>query len=512
MNLTGRTVSGMIWAYAGYWGRRVFNLITTAILARLLIPEDFGLIGFALIVLNLIEELRGFGVSEALIYNDEEHELTNNTAFFFNTGFGILQYVLAFGIAPLGAYFLQDARIVDVIRVMALTLFFNGVASTHLVLLRKELNFRQYFIIDVISAVIKGVVSIVLALSGYGVWALVWGQVIGAAARGVIAFIVFPWVPGLNASIERLKSLWSFGIHVVLINLMDIGLEQADQLFIATMLGAVQLGYYTIAARLPELVIANFSLVLTSVLFPAYTRMKDNREALLNGLVATTRYTSYVTIGAGIGLALIAPEAVPVLFGDQWEPAIPLFRILGLLAMMMTLPWAVGDGLKAIGRPDVSTKLMLFELVYTFGLIYLFVSRTPTAVAASTANLITSGITAVLRLVVISLFFKTNPLRFFSAFVHPVLAAAAMAGVVTGWRVFAGELPLLVILIGSILLGGITYLGVLWLIGREHLLMVWQTLREVLMRKMGGDDDDEDADEDEIEDRNGNSKDSESTG
>ncbi len=178
MTLTGRTVSGMIWAYSGYWGRRIFNLITTAILARLLIPEDFGLIGFALIVLNLIEELRGFGVSEALIYNDEQHDLTNNTAFFFNTGFGVLQYVLAFGIAPLGAYFLQDARIVDVIRVLALTLFLNGLASTHLVLLRKDLNFRQYFIIDVISAVIKGAVSIVLALTGYGAWALVWGQVV----------------------------------------------------------------------------------------------------------------------------------------------------------------------------------------------------------------------------------------------------------------------------------------------------------------------------------------------
>lgn len=471
MSLGQRATKGIFWAYATFFGGRILTLITTAILAQLLTPHDFGLIGFSLVIMAFIEISRGLGINDALIYTSEEIEETASTVFWLNVVIGFLQTIALFLLAPLTLRFFDDPRLVDVVRLMSFTFIFYGLGQTHDALLQKDLEFKRRFVPDLLSNVIKGVVSIILAMMGYGVWSLVWGHLVGAAARTIAKWYVLRWMPLFVFSFQRARELWNYGVYILLLEIMGVALDQADQAIIGSLLGAVELGYYTIAARIPEMVIANFSVVLTRVIFPTFAKMKDDLHYLTQGFLRTTQYTAFVTVPAGFGMAAVARELVLVFFGEQWIPSIILLQVLSLLGMAITMPWSVGDVFKALGRPDIPTKILVIETLFTFPIIIVMVYHHPAAVTASLANLIAMCLAVVLRFGVISYFLKLNPLVFFRIFGSPFIAASLMVLVIALWRhEMAGSLSLVVLLVSSILLGGVVYGITLFGLERKTLL------------------------------------------
>lgn len=481
--LATRTLRGIAWAYAAFFGKRVFTFFSTAILARLLVPDDFGLVGFALLILNFIEVARGFGINEAVVYNRERIDETNDTAFWINTGVGVLQMAVTLLLAPLFLSFFDDPRLVDILRVLAISFVITALGQTHSALLQKELLFRRRFVPDLISSLLKGLASIALAWGGLGVWSLVIGHLVGVSLQTITLWAVVRWRPRLRFFSDRARSLWHYGVHILIVQAFGIALDQADQLMIGTLLGQTQLGYYTIASKIPELIIANFSLVLTTVLFPALAKLNSDRGALIEGFLATTRYTALVTFGAGFGLAAVAPELVRVVYGAQWDPAIDLFRVLALLGIAFTIPWAAGDALKAIGRPDVSSRLLFIEALYTFPLIWVFTWQTRMAVMASFANLIAALITAVLRLMVTSRVLKLDPRVFLRLFRAPLAGGTILFAAVSGWRWAAADLPALLLLGSAVPVGAAVYLLVLWVLERPALLQGYAALRSVVARQ-----------------------------
>jgi len=247
-------------------------------------------------------------------------------------------------------------------------------------------------------------------------------------------------------------------------------LDQADPLMVGVLLGELQLGYYSIASKIPELVILNIGIVMTRVIFPTYVKIKDDRELLTRGFFLTTKYTAFITVAIGFGMSAVAPELIRIVYGKQWEPAIILMRLLPLLGMTSTLAWNAGDVFKAIGRPDVSTKLLVIETIYTFGLLFLFGSTTHLAIMVALANLITFAISAVLRLWLISRFLHFSPKRFFNVFRSPFLGGIAMFIAVTLWREAVIGLPQLLVLLSSTAVGIVVYVGILWFTERKDLV------------------------------------------
>lgn len=473
----------MIWAYTAFFAGRVFTLASTMILARLLLPEDFGLVGFALIVLNFVEVIRSFGINEALIYNDERLEDTRDTAFWINTVVGVGQFMAVAALAPLAASLFGSPLAPDVLKVMALAFIFEGVGQAHSALLQKELRFRKRFMPDLISALIKGVFAIALAALGFGVWSLAFSHVVGALVRTAVVWLNAEWRPRFKFFWGRAQSLWNYGVHLLLFNLLAVGLDQADQLVIGVLLGPAQLGYFSIAYKLPDLVTANFSLILTRVLFPIFAKIKDDREKLIQSFLTTTRYTAIVTFAAGFGLFAVAPVLIPVLYGDQWDQAIPLMQVLALLGVGVTLPWAAGDVLKAIGRPDIPTKLLVIEALYTFPLIWGAGALTGLAIAASSANLIASLVAAGIRLWLIARILKFPLGRIFMVFRGPLAGAAVLLLSVQGWYALAVGQPQLVILIGAVACGGIAYVVALALFERATIREAWGMAASLVGRR-----------------------------
>jgi lipopolysaccharide exporter len=463
----------MIWAYASFFGGRLLTTITTAILGRLLFPHDFGVIAFALLVLNFIEAARSFGVNDALIYTDKRVEDAADTAFLLNISFGFLQFGLAFLLAPLALHFVDDAQIVPIVRVMALSFILNSFGQTHDALLQKELKFRRRFLPELLSALLKGVFSVSAALLGFGVWSLVVSHVIGAAIRTMASWWILSWRPRLRFYMDQARDLWHYGIHILLWNLLGVGVAQAAPLMIGTMLGTIELGYYTIAAKLPEMIVINISQVLTRVIFPTYVKIKDDRELLIKGFFATTKYTAMVTVAAGFGMAAVAPELIRVWYGGQWDPAAPLLQVVALTGMVTTLAWNAGDLFKAIGRPDISSKLLLLEATYTFSLIWIMAHNSGLAIMAALANLVAFSISAMIRLFLTSRFLKFSPTVYFGIFRGAMLSGILMFIAVSLWRTFAANWPQSLTLATSIIIGVVVYASVLS-------LMEWQAIRQAL--------------------------------
>ncbi len=469
MSLAQSTLKGVMWAYASFFSGKLLTMLSTAILARLLFPADFGLIGFALILLNFVDATRNFGVMEALIYNDDRVNDASDTAFIINLGIGLLQFAITFLLAPLAVHFINDPRIVDVVRVMSIAFIFNGFGDTHDALLQKELKFNRRFAPDLLSALIKGVVSIVAALAGLGIWSLVVGYIIGSAVRTVTSWIVMPWRPRLKFYKDKARDLWHYGMHILMLNGLSILLDQVDPMVVGMLLGTIQLGYYSIATKIPELIVINISLVLTKVIFPTYVKIKDDRELLIRGYFKTTQFTVFITAAAGVGMAAVAPEMVAVIFGKQWMPAVPLVQVLAILGTMSTLAWNAGDVFKAIGRPDISFKLLLLESTYTFALVYGFAAASHLALMTAVGNLIAVVIGALIRLWLMARFLKFNPFSFITLFRASFVGSVAMFLVVTAWReLVVGTLSNTLVLITSVIIGGIIYVSILWVMEQKQ--------------------------------------------
>jgi lipopolysaccharide exporter len=453
LSLARNTLKGVLWAYASFFSGKMLTMITTVILARLLLVEDFGLIAFAIVVLNFVDATRNFGVMEALIYNTEREEDASDTAFIINFLIGLGQFAVTFLLAPLAVHFIKDPRIIDVIRIMSLAFIFNGLGDTHDALLQKDLKFNRRFAPDLFSALIKGVISVVMAAAGFGIWSLVVGYIVGSVARMVASWVV-----------------------------LSIALGQVAPVVVGTVLGALELGYYSIASKIPELIVINISLVLTKVIFPTYVKIKDDRELLIRGYFKTTKFTVFITAAAGFGMAAVAPEMVPIIFGKQWIPAVPLVQVLAVLGTASTLAWNAGDVFKAIGRPDISTKLMLAETTYTFALVIGFAAASGTALMTAVGNLIAVCIGALIRLVLIGRFLKFNPLEFVSVFRAPALGGVVMFLAVTAWRSAVSSWTNMAILVSSVLLGALIYCAILWVLESKEVIQIFKIFTSVLRR------------------------------
>ncbi len=469
MKLAQSALKGMIWAYASFFGGRLLNWITTIVLARLLVPAEIGIVGFAIIILNFIESARSFGVNEALIYNSDRIEDAADTAFLLNIGIGALQFAVALLLAPLAVHLIDDVRIVSIVRIMAIAFVINSFGQVHDALLQKELEFRRRFIPELVSVVVKGIVSIGAAFMGYGVWSIVIGHVAGAITRTIASWLVLNWRPRFRFYTDKARELWHYGVHILMLNALSIALDQADPLIVGTLLGAVQLGYYTVASKIPDLIVVNLSLVLGKVIFPAYVKMKDDRERLTRSFLTTTKYTVMVTAAAAFGMSAISTELMRVIYGGKWDPAVPLLQVLAFSGLASTLAWNAGDVFKAIGRPDISTKLLVIDSLYTFGLIYIMAADSGLAVMAALANMIAYFASAIIRLYLTSRLLKFSPLAYFGVYRGSFTAGIVMFATVTLWRMFAATWPQTLTLLTSVALGAIVYLVVLWVMERESI-------------------------------------------
>jgi O-antigen/teichoic acid export membrane protein len=389
-------VQGAAWNYATFIGSKGLVFVTTVILARLLSPEDFGLLALGMIAINYLDTIDNLGVADAMVYRQNDPERAYNVAFVINLLTGVLAATIGILIAPLVALFFDEPRITPVLQALSLTFVISGIGHLLESRFRRELDFRSKFFVQVGKAIVKGGVSITLALTGFGVWSLVWGQIAGVFAGTFLYWFRSHWIPKFLMDFEIARSLFAYGSQMILVEILGMVHKNIDYLIVGYLIGTEQLGFYTMAFRLPELIIINICYIFGQTLFPAFAKMQNQMDDLRAGYMKTIQYLSLITIPAGLLMFLIAPEFVTFFYGEKWQASIAIVQVLSIYALIYSLSYNAGDIYKATGRPVILNQLSVVKLAITipalwfaapYGILYVAIAQVFTTVILTTVRL-----------------------------------------------------------------------------------------------------------------------------
>jgi O-antigen/teichoic acid export membrane protein len=362
--LARAAVGGVAWQGLSYLGGKVLVLVTTVVLARLLAPGDFGVVGLALVFVAYAEVVTDLGVAQALIYLPDKRE-ANDAAFTVTLLFSSALVGAAMLAAPAVAGFFRRPDVTSLFRVLSLSLLVGGIGQVPDALLRKGLLFRRRLIADLARSIGQGVVSIALAAAGAGPWSIVYGYLAGGVLWAAAAWALVSYRPSprfWRVRWDEARGLLSYGVAVAGNALLLSLVFDIDYLIVGRKLGPSPLGHYTLGFRIPEMAVINVFYVLSAVAFPLFSRARGDMDRLRRGYLATIRLQTVYGVGAGVGMAAVAPMLVHVVFGPKWEASIVPLQALALYAAFRSLGIGAVDVYKAIGRPGLAVTLSFVRL------------------------------------------------------------------------------------------------------------------------------------------------------
>ncbi|MDQ3955208.1 MAG: lipopolysaccharide biosynthesis protein [Actinomycetota bacterium] len=348
---------GVMWQGLSYFLGKALVLVSTAILARLLTVEEFGLVGLALVFITYAEVLTDLGVAQALVYFPRtDRRIDSAVALSLVSSLALVGAALL--AAPYVADYFDEPEVTGLFRLLSLSLFLGGLGQVPDALIRKELRFKNRLIMDLLRAVGQGAVSIGLAVAGYGAVAIVWGYLAGNLLRTAAAWVLVDHRPRLSFGAlrgEEAGPLLRYGVAAAGNGLLLSLVFNIDYLIVGKVLGTDALGFYALAFRLPQMAIINVFHVLSSVAFPLFSKARDDHGKLVRGYLTSVRIQTVFGVGAGVLLAVVAPSLVEVVFGvPKWSPSIVPLQALALYASFRSLGIGAVDLYKGIGRPGLA--------------------------------------------------------------------------------------------------------------------------------------------------------------
>ena len=366
-DLARRAGGALIWRGLAEAAEKIIFLARLFILARLLAPEDFGLLAIGMVALTLTLRLTDFGVVAALIQAPATDKRHLDTAWTISVLRGVGIATLLLVAAPWIADAFGDPRATDIIRALALTALLQAAASIQVAKLNRELRFRGLAAIRLSGAIVNTAVAIVLAPS-LGVWAMVWGAIAGEFVFMVVSYLVAPYRPRFSFSDKAAKGIARFGRWIFLIGIISVATDSAIRWIIANRLGVAELGLYFMAWRLAYLPMQLISELANEVAFPVYAQLQSDREkaaAAFRGLLVSV---AAILVPTCLVFAWLVPELVQHVLGDGWRGTVGVMRLLILTSVLMLLSESLGPVLKGLGRPAGIAAMETLHLLIIGGL------------------------------------------------------------------------------------------------------------------------------------------------
>lgn len=493
---TGRVGTSTVWNVLQYGGSKLVTFVSTVVLARLLAPEAFGLVALALLAINIFDRLKDLGVGTALVQHSGSWRRIAPTGatltLVLALGFGLLCLVTA----PWLAALLGNDALVPLIQALSVSMLLQGLAVFPDAALRRHLAFRERTLPELGGALVKAIVSIGMALAGAGAWSLVWGQVAATATMAVLYWLVYlrltgrARMPGAEPTASPLAEpadrhlgwdrpvageLLRFGGSLSLLALLALVIDNLDYFSIGRRLGETELGYYTMAFRLPELVVIGVCIVIGQVLFSSFSRLQDDRDALREHYLRAIAAVATLTVPAGLGLAAAAGPVVDTVFGEQYAPSEPILVVLGCYSAVYALGFHSGEVYKATGHAGLLNRLALAQVAVFAPVLWLAAGRSTLAVAV--AFLACHVVFTLLRFVVTDRVIGIPLGAQLRAVAPATVSALVMAGAVTLVDRTASAQHPFVLLVLEVLVGAVVYVGALALLDRRALPRVTRMLR-----------------------------------
>lgn len=362
-NLKRKTVSGVMWSAIERFSLQGVQFVMQLVMARLLLPSDYGMIAMLTIFLQIAQAFIDSGFTNALIQKKDRTEVDYSTVFYFNIIIALLFYCILFVSAPLIAKFYNMPDLILVMRVMALSLIILSFSAIHKTKLTIEINFKIQSKITLIAAGISGIIGIGIAYWGYGVWALVYQSILNAMLTTILFNCFYRWKPLKTFSMKSFKRLFSFGSKLLVSGLIHTVYYNLYGIVIGKRFSAAELGYYTRAEQFAILPSYNLSAIITRVTFPILSSIQDDNERLASTYRKYIRLSSYLIFPLMVGLASLANPLVDLFLTEKWNGTVALLQILCFDWMFDHLSGINLNLLYVKGRSDLALRLEIIKKI-----------------------------------------------------------------------------------------------------------------------------------------------------
>ncbi len=388
MSLKSVILSSLIWKFLERFGSQTTQFLVSIILARLLSPEDFGLVALVMVFVALANVFVQSGLNTALVQKKNADNIDFSTVFYASILIALFFYLVLFFMAPVIAEFYNgQEKIVPIVRVLGLTLLISSFNSVQGAYIERNMMFKKLFYRSIGAIIPAGLFGVFLAYAGLGVWALVGQQLLNAFLMCVIMWITVKWRPLWTFSFERFKQLFSFGWKLLVSSLLDTGYNNLRDLVIGKMFSPADLGFYNRGDQFPRIIIFNINSSIQSVLLPSLSTVQDDRVRLKQLMRRSIKTSAFCVLPMMAGLAAIAEPVVLLILGEKWVPAVPFIQICCFVYAFWPIHTTNLTAINAVGRSDVFLKLEIIKKIYGFAVLLFTICffRTPVGIAMSAA-------------------------------------------------------------------------------------------------------------------------------
>ena len=394
MKINNKSVfSNLIWRFAERCGAQLVTFIVSIVLARILMPEDYGAVALVTVFTTIMQVFVDSGLSTALIQKKDADDLDFSSVFYFNFVVCIILYLIMFFAAPVIASFYNIPELTPIVRVISLTIVISGVKGVQQSYVSRNMLFKRFFYATLGGTIFSAFLGIAMAYAGFGVWAIVAQQLSNTAIDTLILWITVKWRPKLMFSWERLKGLLGFGWKLLCSALLDTGYNNLLNLLIGKIYSSSDLAFYNQGDKFPKLIVSNINTSIDSVLLPAMSNEQDSRDRVKSMTRRSIMVSCYIMAPLMIGLACCASNIVTVVLTEKWLPCVFFLQIFCITYMFYPIHTANLSAINALGRSDLFLKLEIWKKVV--GLVLLF-STIFISVKAMAYSLLISTLTSMI--------------------------------------------------------------------------------------------------------------------
>jgi len=480
MSFSNTVVKGLVWSSFEKLSVQIVQFIIGVILARLLTPAEYGIIGILLVFIAFMQVFIDSGFSKALIQTQDRSEIDYSTVFFTNSLISVGCYVLLWFGAPWIADFYNNPELIRYTRVIGSVLFFNALFAIPNTILIIHLDFKVLAKINFAGNLISGVIAILMAYYGYGVWALIWQQIIRAVLLVLLSWLFVRWKPLLVFSKESFKRLFAFGSKLLYASLLGMIVNNFTNLFIAKLSSTKDLGYYTRGTQFTDVVYGTTSSVLDSVLLPIFSKSQNDLPLLVSYFRTFIRSVALLIVPIFFLLAFVSKPLVLLLLTEKWLPVVPIMQIFCFARLITIIAGLNITVLYAIGRSDLVLKQQVIKIIIRvvflalalkFGIIYIAIAELLSTIVHFFINTYYPG-----------KIMKINAGVQLKEMMPIALAGGVMMLAVWGATYFVPNNLWIVQLVTTATVGIISYLWMIKILKVQEYHFLWRKVKELVKR------------------------------
>lgn len=364
-----QTISGIKWVFVANIIQRFFAFGTTVILARLLTPADFGLFALAFVMIDALSIFRSLGIDSALVRRKDDIDKAANTAFFLIPVMGMALFFILLIIAPIGAKFLGNPSVANVIRVLGIIFVVGCFGKVPQTVLYRDMKFKYKSIAEISANTTYFLTAVLLALNKFGVWSLVVAYVLKNLVWVGTEWYFSGWKPKFEFDKKLAWEMFHFGKFILASSIVYFLYSNLDNLVIGKLLGVTMLGYYAIARNASNLLSDYFLGKVGMIMYPAYSKIQDDKEDVQRVMLKTLKYISLIAFPFGFLLFIFAPDILRVVFGEKWLPAVNILRILAFVGIINSLGASIWPIFLARGKSKADFQVNLAQVIIFFVLV-----------------------------------------------------------------------------------------------------------------------------------------------